>query len=282
MQLIERGDGTPLVFIPGLQGRWEYARVTVEALAEHFRVLTFSLCDEPSAGAPFDAAHGFDSYGDQVRAALDAAGLERAAICGLSFGGLVALNAASRFPDRVEALVLASTPGPNWHLRRRHEIYARLPWVFGPVFMIEAPFRAGPEIRRALPAARDRRALAWSMVRTAVRAPLSLPRMAARARRIAAYDVVSACARVSAPTLVLTGDPGLDHVVKPDTTAQYARLIAGATAAVLEGTGHQGSLTRPQAFADLVGRFVAGTRDRGHRRAERESLRSSARNTDVA
>src|SRR5262249_46787783 len=163
MRIIERGHGAPLVFVPGLQGRWEYSRGTVDALAAHFHVITFSLCDERSSRARFDPARGFDSYGDQVIAALDATGHRSAIVCGLSFGGLIAINAASRFPDRVDALVVVSTPGPGWRLRPRHAMYARVPWVFGPVFLIEAPFRAGPELKAALPERRARRAFARSM-----------------------------------------------------------------------------------------------------------------------
>lgn len=261
MQLIDKGRGAPLVFIPGLQGRWEYAQITVDALAEHFRVITFSLCDEPTADAPFDGARGFDTYGDHVAAALDAAGVDRAIVCGLSFGGLVALNFASRFLDRVDALVLASTPGPGFRLRRRHEVYARLPWIFGPIFAIETPFRVGPELRLALRTGRERRAFGSAMLKTALRAPISLPRMGARARLIASYDIPGACARITAPTLVVTGEPRLDFVVDVAGTSEYTRQIRGARHIVLEGTGHQGTLTRRTAFVDIVRRFVDGIRD---------------------
>jgi pimeloyl-ACP methyl ester carboxylesterase len=260
MNVVDIGSGAPLVFVPGLQGRWEYARPTVEALAAHFRVLTFSLCDEPSSGAAFDGSAGFDSYGDQIAGALDRARLQRAVICGLSFGGLAALNFASRFNDRTEALVLASTPGPGFRLRRRHEIYARAPWLFGALFMIEAPLRASPELKAAMPSAVERRAFARRLLRTAVTAPLSLSRMAERARSISSYDSAAACAKVTAPTLVVTGERSLDFVVGVDGTSQYARLIAGATSAVLERTGHQGTLTRPHEFAEVVRKFVAGNR----------------------
>jgi pimeloyl-ACP methyl ester carboxylesterase len=259
MQLIEAGRGTPLIFIPGLQGRWEYAEITVNALARQFRVITGSLCDEPSANAAWDRARGMDAYGDHVLAMMDAAGIERAMVCGLSFGGLVALNVASRVPERIESLVMVSTPGPGFHLRRRHEIYAKLPWIFGPVFLIETPFRAGPEIRRAVPNARDRRALGASLLRTSVRAPLSPARMARRARLIAGYDIPAACAKVTAPTLVVTGEPGLDFIVKTETSEQYARMIADARHVILERTGHQGTLTRPDAFVDIVRRFADKT-----------------------
>ena len=256
--VFERGAGTPLVFIPGLQGRWEYTRATVEALARHFRVLTFSLADEPASGFEFDESRAFESYADHVRTVMDAAGVDRAIVCGLSFGGLVALNLASRHPNRVEALVLTSTPGPGFSLRPRHEMYARLPWLFGPVFLVEAPFRAGPEIRRAIPTGRERLAFARAMARAAVTAPLSTPRMANRAKLIASYDIASACARVTARTLVVTGEASLDRVVDVTRTAQYAQMIGGARHAVLERTGHQGTLTRPHAYADIIRRFAGG------------------------
>src|SRR5262249_51221710 len=124
MRIIEKGRGTPLVFVPGLQGRWEYTHATIDALAAYFHVITFSLCDERSARARFDADRGFDSYGDQVVAALDAAGCRSALVCGLSFGGLIAINAAARYPDRVHGLIVVSTPGPGWRLRPRHAMYS--------------------------------------------------------------------------------------------------------------------------------------------------------------
>src|SRR5689334_15959135 len=105
MRTFECGHGDPLVFIPGLQGRWEYMRPAVEALAETRRVITFPLCDEPSATAHFDRNRGLDSYVDQIEAALDAASVPRATICGISFGGLIALRFAATHPQRTSALV---------------------------------------------------------------------------------------------------------------------------------------------------------------------------------
>src|SRR5258708_3515599 len=223
-KVLVRGDGEPLVFIPGLHGRYEYASLTVDALAEHFRVITFSLCDEPSAGYPFDATRPFDSYAAQVRAALDTSGFDRAVICGQSFGGLVALRFAATYPTRAEALVLASTPGPGWHLKRRHEIYARLPWILGPLFFIETPFRAAGELAAALPSRRDRARFGLTMFRTALGAPVPPARMAARARRIRAYDALAECGRIAVPTLVLTGEAALDHVVPVEGTSKYATV----------------------------------------------------------
>jgi len=119
MNIVERGSGAPIVLIPGLDGRWEYQRPAIEALARSFRVLTFPLCGERACGVGFDPKLGMDNYVAQVVAALDGRRIDRAVICGVSFGGLVAIRFALAHPERIAGLVLVSTPGPTWRLRKR-------------------------------------------------------------------------------------------------------------------------------------------------------------------
>ena len=66
MQIVDRGSGPPLVLIPGLQGRWEFQHATVDALAETFRVITFSL-----------RGSDLDSYAQQVADVMTQVGVER-------------------------------------------------------------------------------------------------------------------------------------------------------------------------------------------------------------
>lgn len=260
MQIVENGSGRPLVLIPGIQGRWEYARPAVDALSTWFRVITFPLGDEPSSGFPWEAAHGFDNYPDQLTRALDQTGVDRATICGISFGGLIALRFAAAHPERTSALVLASTPGPSWRLRKRHEIYARWPWAIGPLFVAEAPSRLRAEISAAFGERIPRRRFIRSQLGTLLQAPLSLQRMGGRALLISSCGAAANAARVTAPTLVITGEPELDHVVAADGSAEYLGLIPTASSVVLERTGHLGSITKPDAFAGLIRDFVNGQR----------------------
>jgi pimeloyl-ACP methyl ester carboxylesterase len=254
--VIDEGQGPPLVLIPGIQGRWEYLRPAIDALARSFRVLTFPLSGEPGCALPLDASAGLDRDAGQVLALLDRAGIERAVVCGISFGGLPAIRFAATHPDRSAALILASTPGPLWRLRRRHRLYARAPRIFGPAFMVESPFRLRRELAAAFPGAGDRwRFVRWQL-RTLARAPLSPARMAARARIMVRATVADDCARVTAPTLVITGERALDRVVPVDTTLGYVRLIAGADCRTLARTGHLGSITTPDAFANVVREFT--------------------------
>lgn len=235
----------PLVLIPGIQGRWEYMRQTVDALSKDFHVLTYSL-----------KGRTIEDYTAQVSRALDQQRIDRAVICGVSFGALVALRFAAAVPQRTLALVMASPPGPGWHLRPRHRMYTRLPWIFGPLFLAETPFRLRAEMSVALPDWRDR----WDFNRRALGtfmfAPMSPAAMAARARLIEELDTRADCGRVAAPTLIITGERHLDHVVPAEGSSEYVQLIAGARGVVLERTGHAGTMTRPDAFAAMVRKFV--------------------------
>jgi pimeloyl-ACP methyl ester carboxylesterase len=272
--IVEQGHGTPLVLIPGIQGRWEYMRPAVEALSEYFRVITFPLCGERASTHAFDASRGLDAYADQVSSVLDEAHVSHGIVCGVSFGGVVAVRFAAAHPDRAAALVLASTPAPVWRLRPRHEIYVRAPWLFGPVFLAESPWRLRAELVAAFPDPGERWRFRQAVLRTLVGAPLSLSRMAERARLMNGMDLRADCARIAAPTLVVTGERGLDHVVPADDSANYARLISNARAVVVERTGHLGSITRPDAFASIVHEFIDGCDvdgpSRRHADAERQ------------
>ena len=94
--MIDRGQGTPIVLIPGLQGRWEWMRPAVDALAKHHRVISFSLCDERTSPFPCEPAKAFENYVSQVEMALDRARVDRAVIAGVSYGGLIATEFAAR------------------------------------------------------------------------------------------------------------------------------------------------------------------------------------------
>src|SRR5258706_3280976 len=223
-------------------------RPAVDALSHSFRVLTFSL--DGLTGADLD------DYATRVADALNEKSIERATICGVSFGGLIAARFASRYQSRCDALVLASTPTPALRLRRRHQMYLKAPWFFGLLFLAETPWRLRPEIRVAIPDSRERRRFSMDALRTLLGAPVSLSRMASRARLITSGSLETDCARITAPTLIITGEPHLDHVVPVEGSSEYLRLIANARSIVMPETGHLGSVTRPREFAAIVRAFV--------------------------
>ena len=255
MIVVDVGVGPPVVVIPGIQGRWEWMRPGVEALAERCRVITFSLCDEPSSGGRFDERSGFASYVDQVRDALDQCGLETAAICGVSYGGLIAAAFAARHPERASALVLVSALPPTWAPDARVRTFMRAPRLMAMLFWLGSPFRLHREIAAAVPRrlARLRISLAYGWCVLANRPGAT--RMSHRVQLLLALGPTD-LSGLRTPTLVVTGEPALDRVVPVHATLEYATLIPHAHVVTLERTGHVGFVTRPLAFADLVVPFV--------------------------
>jgi pimeloyl-ACP methyl ester carboxylesterase len=256
MRIVDRGSGVPVVVIPGVQGRWEWMKPGIDALAQQSRVITFSLADEPSSGARFDEALGFCNYVDQVRDALDARGLDRAAICGVSFGGLIAAAFAVRYPARVSSLVLVSALPPSWRPDARVSVYLRHPWVLSPLFCAGAVGFYGE-----IAAARDSW---WSGIAAACGAGITVlghmfhpGRMARRVHLFTAVGIDTGLSRVKVPTLVVTGEESLERVVPPCLSREYAAIWPHARVETLQRTGHLGMITRPHEFASLVMRFLA-------------------------
>lgn len=254
--MVDRGSGTPIVVVPGIQGRWEWMQPTVEALVERHRVITFSLCGDAGSGCRIDDRLGFGNYVRQIDAVLDRAELQQAALCGVSFGGLVAVHYAASRPERVTALVLVSAPGPRWRPDQRVMKYLRAPRLLAPLFIARSPLAMTKEIVAAFPGKRDRWAFRRRHLRRVLSARLSPVRMAQRVKLAMKENFLDDCARVKAPTLVVTGEAELDQIVPVESTRDYLAAIPGARGAVFEGTGHLGLVTRPAAFAQLVGDFV--------------------------
>lgn len=256
MNVFDEGNGPPVVVVPGLHGRWEWAKPALRELARKCRSVSYSLCGDIGSRWRLDPALGFDNYVRQLEAVLDRARLERAAICGVSFGGYVALRYASRFPDRVSALVLASVPGPQWHPNPQQSRWLDRPWWSAPAFVLSSPMRLWPEVTAAIPNASGRLRFFLRQGLRCAAAPMIPALMASRIQNAAAIDFKNDCERVRAATLVLSGEEALDRVVPVMSTRTYAALIPGAEYAMLPGTGHVGVFTQPDRFADTVSQFV--------------------------
>jgi pimeloyl-ACP methyl ester carboxylesterase len=127
-----------LVYVPGwvsnLDLMWEepsYAGL-LERFASFSRLILF---DKRGTGlsdpVPFDQLPTLEQRMDDVRAVMDAAGSERAALLGHSEGGNMCILFAATYPDRASALVLvgatqsASDPTTTHGLRRGTSAFAR-------------------------------------------------------------------------------------------------------------------------------------------------------------
>jgi pimeloyl-ACP methyl ester carboxylesterase len=255
MNIVDVGTGAPVVLVPGIQGRWEWLKPAVDALSKRCRVITFSLADEPTSGTSFDPSSGFDRYVHQVGDALDAAGVRQATVCGVSYGGLIAATFAARQPERTASLVLVSAIPPSWAPDRRVRRLMQAPRLLSPVFCVTS-LRMFPEMVCARGG--FLRGLWFATGHVAgVLAHMFSPRlMAQRVQLLEGLGLEHELAQLLVPTLVVTGETGLDRVVPVQSTSEYLRIWPHATHAVIARTGHLGSVTRPDTFADLVIRFM--------------------------
>lgn len=244
--MTDAADGVLLIHaFPLDAGMWAEQ---VDALAaDGWRVAAPSLPGfggAPSAGPVMSMG----AAADRCVQALDAVGLQRAVVCGLSMGGYAAFELWRMARQRVAGLVLANTRAgadTNESAAARRTLAAKLREQ-GNGFMVAEPppllsRRAPPEL--------------WEQVtRTIAEQPAEA--IAAAAEGMADRpDSTPDLGTIDVPTLVLTS--GDDTLITPDATLAMVDHIAGAASDVLDG-GHLSNLEQPAAFTGAVRTFLAG------------------------
>lgn len=245
------GTGEPLVLLHGFgldRRMWDGQFVD---FARHRRVVRYDLRGFGGSAAP-QVGQGYQ-HTDDLRALLDHLDIDQAALVGLSLGGLVALNAALDYADRVSALVLVDTivsgrpMSAEWDeefgrvrrdARARGIQVGRQGWLNVSVF---APARAHPQAGPLLRQMIEE----WSGWQFANRDPEN-----------STVQAMQRLGEVRAPTLVVVGERD-----QPDFHAIANELTAGiplARKVVVPGTGHLVPMEAPAEFNALVAGFLAG------------------------
>lgn len=115
----DEGSGDPVVLIhgsgPGVSA-WANWRLTLPALSERFRVLAPDVLGFGYTERPQRARYDLDTWTAHLVGFLDALGLERVSVVGNSFGGALALSLTTRYPERVDKLVLMGSVGVPFDL----------------------------------------------------------------------------------------------------------------------------------------------------------------------
>ncbi|MBI3648229.1 MAG: alpha/beta fold hydrolase [Actinobacteria bacterium] len=178
---------------------------------------------------------------------MDAAGLDRAVVCGLSMGGYVALELWRQAGERVVGLVLANTRAEadtRAAADRRRDLAGRLHRE-GNVLAASPPPLLGAGAGEDL----------WDRVRGLI-GDQSPDAIAAAALGIAGRpDSTPDLPGIHVPTLVITGSA--DTLILPEATAAMADQIPGAALAVIEGAGHLTNLEAPEEFNRLLEEHLA-------------------------
>ena len=252
-------DGPALVLIHGLAGSSANWGLVAPALARSRRVLVVDL---PGHGGsdPLPAAPTLDPYADRVLRVAEGEGLDRADYVGHSLGGLVALRAAMRAPDRVRSLVLAAAAGIGSSTRVAERALAFVGFV-QPGRRVSPHWRAVARsalLKRIVFShwfASDPAALREAAVEGTLRDVNLHGDTDSAWRALTRDDPRGELHRVGCPVFVLWGAE--DNQLPVDDAFDYARRLR-APLRVLADCGHLLVLERPEACIEAIEGFLTG------------------------
>jgi 3-oxoadipate enol-lactonase len=240
----ERGrGGAAIVFLHGVGSDKSVWAPQLDHFGRSRHAVAF---DYPGYGESGPARQGTtrDDYAAAVLAAMDSLGIDRAHICGLSLGGVVAIAIHNAAPGRSRSLIIADS-------------FARHPdgrGIYERSIAASADLRALAEARvDVLLAQPADPAIRCEVIETMAKIDPAAYRIGAEAVWLA--DQRDRAASIDVPTLVLCGTE--DKVTPPELSRELARLVPGARYEAIPGAGHLSNLEKPDEFNRIVEEFIA-------------------------
>jgi pimeloyl-ACP methyl ester carboxylesterase len=249
--------GEPSVLLlhgqPGSADDWGQVRA---AVGNRARMIAIDRPGWNGRGSPRDLAGNAQT----ALSALEAHGVERAAVVGHSLGGAVAAWLAAEHPSRVTALVLAA-PSVNRASLNRLDLLLAAP-LLGPLLAATGLATAGAALhttrlreRIALSLALDERYL--RRAGTTLLQPATWRAFAVEQRMLIRElpSLERRLGSITSPTTVVTGTA--DRIVSPASARQLVGQILGAELVQLAGATHLLPQQRPEELAEIVVRAIA-------------------------
>jgi pimeloyl-ACP methyl ester carboxylesterase len=253
----EAGSGTPVVFVHEFAGDARSFEPQLRQFARTHRCIAYNARGYPPSDVPGEPQrYSQDRARDDIRAVLDALGISRAHVCGISMGAFATLHFGLRYPERALSLVVGgcgygAEPKRQAQFRAEAEQTAAAIRAEG-MEAFAARYSMGPTRVQFLN--KDPRGFAEFQSQLAQHSAegSALTMLGVQRLRPSLYDLREQLGAMAVPTLVVTGDedePCLDPGLMLKRTIPTARL------AVLPGTGHALNLEEPALFNRLIGDF---------------------------
>ena len=242
----EWGRGQPLVLVPGLAGGFDLLGPLARELARHYRVISFQLRGE---GDCFALRRRFDigDLVDDLDEFINWFGLERPVVCGVSFGGVLALEYAARFPHSVEAVGVQGV-GVRYERGLVQRIASLV--LSGYPLPPNSPFVN--QFFNLLFGSRQSRPMFEFVTRQCWQTDQSV--MAHRLHLVERCDLSPRLHRVTAPTRALAGDR--DILVSPSSLDALCTALPDGCGELLPQCGHLAFVTHPRLVAEKWHAFI--------------------------
>jgi len=246
----DTGHGTPLLLGHSFLCSGEMWEHQVDALSRVARVVNVDFRGHGQSSHATDPYSLYDVLDDML-AILDQLGIERAVWAGLSMGGMVALRAALKAPERVTGLiVLDSDAGAEGGLKllryRALGLVARLAGV-GPIM----PAVLRQMFGRTTLTTRGELVSHWRDRFARVHVPSVLNGLGMLGGR---DDLTGQLGRIEVPALVIVGEE--DLALPPARSATIAEGLVNARLVTVAGAGHLVCLERPDRVTDEMMGFL--------------------------
>ncbi len=247
IDVADRGGGddrTPILFLHGVGSDRSVWAPQLAHFGNTRRAVALSYPGYGDSDFVPDATR--DDYAATVLAVMDALDIDRANICGLSLGGVVAIALHAAAADRCASLILADTFAVHPEGQAFFERAEAASRSIGMRALAEA--RAGALLGNA----------AGPAIHRAVIDTMSAIDPAAYvvgARAVWLADQRERAAAIDVPTLVLVGDE--DGITPRALSTELAALIPGSKMQLIEAAGHLANLEQPVAFNAVIDAFLS-------------------------
>jgi 3-oxoadipate enol-lactonase len=235
------GDGPPMVLSHGVGSNHRHWWQQIPRFAKTFKVIVF---DHRGFGLSSEDGKGPKSFVDDVVGLLDHLQIQKAAMVGQSMGGITVTGFASRFPERVSALVLSCSGGGIVPVKYSPEIINAIQncknyLEFSKVTLEQDGFQSRyPELSF----------LFESLTQLNDKVDLKL----LSTLRDLKHDIAPIQV-AGIPTLLIGGED--DHGVN-DSLKQLKDLIPDSTLQIIENAGHLLFFESAQRYNDIVEAFL--------------------------
>jgi pimeloyl-ACP methyl ester carboxylesterase len=235
MNYDQQGAGDPLILIPYLAADNACYAFQVADYAKHFTCISLDLRGTGETDKP-EGVYSTELFADDVAAFMQAVGIQKAHISGLSLGAATGMWLAAKYPDRVKSLSLHSgwtktdpflkTVVEGWQVTAKALgsvpemiILGIFPWCFTPEL-----YAAKPDYIQSLA----------DFVRSRPAQPLTAYLQQSNA--VIAHDVEAQLRRISAPTLITFGRH--DLLTSTRFADRMKGSIRGSELVIFEGCAH--------------------------------------------